>query len=49
MNSIPATIAKNHSTIKNKNILCVGFGAGFTAAGINLYWSDNNGAEIHYV
>jgi 3-oxoacyl-[acyl-carrier-protein] synthase III len=38
MCSVPTCIAHNEDKLMNKNILAVGFGAGFTAAGIGLYW-----------
>lgn len=39
MSSIPTCLAHNEDKILDKSVLCVGFGAGFTAAGIALHWS----------
>ena len=38
MNSIPTCIAHNESKVLGKQLLAVGFGAGFTAAGIGIHW-----------
>jgi 3-oxoacyl-[acyl-carrier-protein] synthase-3 len=49
MNSIPATLALYQGSILGREVLCVGFGAGFTAAGINLYFPHQSKLEIKYV
>lgn len=46
MNSIPTCLAYNESKIVNKSVLCVGFGAGFTAAGIGLFWNPKTPSKI---
>lgn len=38
MNSIPTCLAHNEKKIIGKEVLCVGFGAGFTACGIGMHW-----------
>lgn len=39
MNSIPTCLVKNSEKIHGANVLCVGFGAGFTAAGMGMWWA----------
>lgn len=46
MNSVPVTIAHNEDKCRGKNLLCVGFGAGFTAAGISIYYPIQSIARI---
>lgn len=46
MNSIPTCIAFHEKELKEKEILCVGFGAGFSACGISLKWLPGFNSKI---
>jgi 3-oxoacyl-[acyl-carrier-protein] synthase-3 len=41
MNSIPTCITMHEDSILGRDVLCVGFGAGFTAAGAIISWPES--------
>ena len=49
MNSIPVTLAHHKIKLIDKSVLCVGFGAGFTAAGMPVRFSKDAQVEVCYV
>jgi 3-oxoacyl-[acyl-carrier-protein] synthase-3 len=46
MNGVPCNLAFNENKILGKDVLCVGFGAGFSAAALSLVWPSQQIASI---
>lgn len=46
MNTIPTCLALNNKLAHSTSVLCVGFGAGFTAAGMSMFWAPVEDPKI---